>query len=255
MSEQKLTLASGAEITVRSMRIAEVNRWAGRMGEGDKSEPTIGSNKVFADILKNCTTSIVSPGPCYDEFSWETALIADRFQALCQIRHLSYPDIPYSFSVQCENCDKKFVTNINVGRGGDITYRDVPESARLTYRNGNRFEATVGTRKVVFKLANGKDEAVARRLVQENRDKAISAGLSARIIELDGVTERNELMKLLEDMDLQDFTELKTLMEDVDGGVETEIDARCPHCEHVNFEVSLPFGRSFILPTSFRRSR
>ena len=243
------------------MRIAEANRWASRMPEGKGKEggEATGSDRIFQDILKACTTSVVDPGPAYAEWSWEKALIADRFQALLQIRALTYPDVPYSFNVQCENCDKAFIASVNLARGGDLEYRDIPPEARTIYRTSNRFEVTVGKgeneHKFVYKLASGEDEARIRRLVKDNRDHLVSASLGGRILEMDGITEPMEIMSALENLDLQSYLELKTHMEDNDGGVETDITARCPHCSHANFNTPLPFGKTFILPDSYRRSR
>lgn len=250
MAERTITLPSGAVLTVRGMKVAEANRWASR--SGDKQTP----GQVFNELLKACTVKVVDPGPAYAEFSWDTALIGDRFFGLMQIRCTSYKE-PYAFKWQCDKsseggCGKTFDVAINLDKDGDLRYVDMSPEARRIYRESNRFETTVAGYKVVFKLINGSDEPKVQRLLEQNKDRQLSASIASRLVEIEGV-EPNDWMRWLDDLDLDDFLKLKDAIEGVDGGVDTEIDISCPLCGHVMFDVQLPFGRGFILPTARRR--
>ncbi len=250
MAERTITLPSGAVLTVRGMKVAEANRWASRSGE--KQTP----GQVFNELLKACTVKVEDPGPAYTEFSWDNALIGDRFFGLMQIRCASYKE-PYSFKWQCDKsgeggCGRPFDVSINIDKDGDLRYVDMSAEARATYRASNRFETSVAGTKVVFKLINGADEPKVQRLLEQNKDRQLSASIAARLVEVEGV-EQNDWMRWLDNLDLDDFVTLKESIEQVDGGVDTEIDISCPHCGHVMFDVQLPFGRGFILPTARRR--
>ena len=265
MAEREITLPSGAEIVVRGMKLSEANKLAARV---DASGGQAGTNAsggaaaphVFNDLLRMCTVSIANPGP-YESTDlagfWDSALVADRFHSLIQIRCVTYPKLPYTFRYQCESrdsggCGEAFSVSLNLERGGDLRYADLPEESRKLFKAGNRFEAMIAGRKVVFSLSTGRDEARTAEYLKRYPQWPISAGLASRIVQIEGIEDLDKL-RWLNDLDLGDFMELRDAMEAVDGGIDTNMDLPCPHCGHINFDVSIPFGRQFLLPASSRR--
>lgn len=268
MAERQITLPSGAVVVIRGMKIQEANKLAQRAepttagGSGAQVSAAQAQSHVFNDLLRMCTVSIVDPGPCYEPCGvnvfWDRALVADRFHALIQIRCTTYPDMLYTFRYQCEprdagGCGKPFHYGLELEkRGEEIKYKDVPEKSRSMFRAGNRFEALIAGKKVWFSLMTGDDETRAQKWVERNPTSPIGAALAARILEIDGVEDVAKL-EWINDLDMVDFIALRDAMEDADGGIDTSLDLLCPHCGHVNFDVTLPFGRQFLMPATSRR--
>jgi hypothetical protein len=245
-----ITCPSGLAGDVRGLKGREANlltdRTAWRRG------------RVFDEILAGCWIATTDWGlyDTSDRLDWSKVLVADRFYALLQIRRATFGD-EYAFRLQCTNdaCREAFEWSLRLS---ELPVRALSEESKAIVRSGNRFETTlpVDGRKVWFRLQTGADSARASARLQEQatqgrRGGALLTALASRIREIEGVAAR-DLPRFLEDLDLADHAALLARLDEVDGGVETDIDVECPHCLALQ-RVRLPFGMEFWMGKATRR--
>lgn len=238
---------SGLVVRVRKLQGAEANKLA--------SEDAAQRGDVFDAVLRGCTLELVDPGPySFDSaVSWPDVLTCDRFVTLTMIRIATH-GTKYEYEFQCGHSAK------TIGRGcghvfpwtfdivEDFPLYDLPDESRDKIAAGdNRFEALCGDKIVVFKLLTGRDEARAAKRMPENRDRIVTYSLAQRIVEVDGV----DRLKIGEWIDAVGFDEQLQLLdefEDVDGGIDQEVEVKCPACGAV-LRYEVPFeGSAYWLP-------
>lgn len=235
----------------------EIRGLKGKEGKllADRTAARAGS--TFEKLLSGCWLATTDPG-IYAlaegaALDWSKVLVADRFFALLQIRSLTFGD-EYAFSVQCKNgaCRERFEWELSLK---DLPVRVLSEEAKSAFTTGNRFETMLPRdgRRVWFKLMTGADEARAATVLKNGRDGMLLTALALRIVEIEGVADKDR-RTFLEEIEMADATALLDTFEEVDGGVETSIDVECPSCFGVQ-DVELPFERGFFLPRAKEKPR
>jgi len=235
----------------------EIRGLKGKEGKllADRNAARAGS--TFEKLLSGCWLQTIDPG-IYEvadgaTLDWSKVLVADRFFALLQIRSLTFGD-EYAFSIQCKSagCRERFEWELSLK---DLPVRVLAEAAKAAFKEGNRFETTLPRdgRRVWFRLMTGADEARAAAALKSVRDGMLLTALSLRIVEIEGVTDK-ERRAFLEEMEMADATALLDKFDELDGGVETTLDVECPACFGVQ-EVELPFERGFFLPRAKEKPR
>jgi hypothetical protein len=235
----------------------EIRGLKGKEGKllADRGAARAGS--TFEKLLAGCWLQTLDPG-LYDvpdgaPLDWSKVLVADRFYTLLQIRSLTFGD-EYAFSVQCKSagCRERFEWELSLA---DLPVRALSETSRAAFKDGNRFEARLPRdgRRVWFRLMTGADEARAAVALKNARDGMLLTALAIRIVEIEGVADKDR-RAFLEEMEMADATALLDTFEEVDGGVETTLEVECPHCFGVQ-EVELPFERGFFLPRAKEKPR
>lgn len=228
----------------------EIRGLKGKEGKllADRNAARAGS--TFEKLLSGCWLQTIDPG-VYDiaegaALDWAKVLVADRFYALLQIRSLTFGD-EYVFSIQCKSagCRERFEWELSLK---DLPVRPLSEVAKAAFKGGNRFETTLPRdgRRVWFRLMTGADEARAAAVLENGRDGMLLTALALRIVEIDGVVDKDK-RAFLDEMEMADAAALLDKLEEVDGGVETTLEVECPACFGVQ-EVELPFERGFFLP-------
>jgi hypothetical protein len=213
---------------------------------GDRAAAKSGS--MFESILGGCWLRTIDTG-VYDfgdgPPNWGKVLVGDRFYTLLRIRALTFGET-YPFAAQCSSpaCRERFEWEINLS---ELPVKPLPESSKAALRTGKRLETLLDSgSRVWFKLLTGIDETRAAKNLKNSHDGALLAALGLRILEIEGVTEKQK-RAFLEDMDLDQMTALLDRFDEADGGVETSIEIECPHCYSIQ-EIDLPFGRGFFMP-------
>jgi hypothetical protein len=235
----------------------EIRGLKGKEGKllADRTAARAGS--TFEKLLAGCWLETHDPG-IYDvaegaPLDWAKVLVADRFYTLLQIRSLTFGD-EYAFSVQCRNagCRERFEWELSLK---DLPVRALSEDAKAAFKDGNRFETKLPRdgRRVWFRLMTGADEARAATALKGGRDGMLLTALALRIVEIEGVADR-ERRAFLEEMEMADAAALLDTFEEVDGGVETTLEVECQSCLGVQ-EVELPFERGFFLPRAKEKPR
>jgi hypothetical protein len=236
-----ITCPSGLTGRIRGMKVREERILADRK--------LAKSGGQIDELLAACWEETQDPGPyAFDgRADWGRVLQGDRFYALLQLRCLTYgPE--YAFSVTCaeDGCRRRIPWELNLH---DLPVQALSPESRAFFQAVNRFETRLpaaGAR-VWFKLLTGADE---RNLVGIRRtagDRALSAVLAYRILDIEGADARNR-RAFVEDLSMADADFLHTEFDRVDCGVETSIEIECPECWATQ-EVELPFDRGFFLPS------
>jgi hypothetical protein len=239
--EKLITCPSGLTGKIRGLRVREERILADRQ--------LAKSGEQTDSLLKACWLETVDPGPYQlrdGELPWSAVLAGDRFYALLQIRIATYGPA-YAFSIPCQSCRAKVDWEIDLG---ELPVKALPDESRSAFARGNRFETALpgSNPKVWFRLLTGADEHKLPQLRRAAPDRMMSGLLAHRVLEIEGVDSR-EKRRFLEDLSLAHATELFRRFDEVDCGIETQIEIACPECG-AEQEVDLPLGREFFLPTT-----
>jgi hypothetical protein len=243
-----ITCPSGLTGRVRGMRVREERVLADR-------KLARGGGQVEA-LLAACWEETLEPGPYAFEggrADWSQVLQGDRFYALLHVRALTYGPL-YAFSVACreEGCRAPIEWELDLF---DLPVRPLDEASRAAFASGNRFETRLpdAGRRAWFRLLTGADEQRLAAAARGPGERAFSAMLALRVLELEGVDSQGK-RRALEDLSLRDADFLLGEFDRVDCGVDTAIEVECPRCLATQ-EVELPFDRTFFLPGAAKAAR
>jgi endogenous inhibitor of DNA gyrase (YacG/DUF329 family) len=248
MPQLELTLPSGAKGRVRGLKGREINLFANRSAAR--------RNKTAQQILSNVWIETVEGGELYgDEIDWKAAPQCDRFTALFKARIATFgPD--YTFKHKCGDCGKRYEWTENLEQR---PVKPLPQESIEAFKNGNRFHTEVtdpeGTvRRVAFQLLTQKLEDKVQQVQSLAPKEKATASLAQRIVSVEGLDSgKGPIKRFLEDLDAGAFFDLIEAMDEVDGGIETEIEVECPHCGEVE-DLEIPLEEEFWAPQRRKRS-
>jgi hypothetical protein len=236
-----ITCPSGFSGRLRGMKVREERVLADRKLAKNGGQ--------LDELLAACWEETLDSGPYqFDgKADWSRVLQGDRFYALLQLRCMTYgPE--YAFSVTCaeESCRRRIPWELDLR---DLPVQALSKDSRASFVAGNRFETRLpgDGRRVWFKLLTGADERSLVAIRRTAGERALSAVLAYRIVDIEGI-EPNDRRALLEELSMSDADFLQTEFDRVDCGVETSIDIECPDCWATQ-EIELPFDRGFFLPS------
>lgn len=240
MSEVKLP--SGLSGTIRKLSVKEGKLFSDRAKSRDGT--------LFTSILKACWTSTSDPGPYAVNDGanpdWTKVLAGDRLYAVIRVRCASFGS-EYTFRVQCSNeaCRHPYDWSLNLD---ELEIKHLSDEAKSTFLAGNKFEVALPEdgRRVTFRLTTGADEELAAKVFRGAKEDLLFKALNFRILEIEDVEEKAK-RRFIEDMSLSDATSLLQMMDEMDCGVETEIQVECPECYGVD-DIRLPLGTTFYFP-------
>ena len=180
-------------------------------------------------------------------------LVSDRLFLLIKIRLASFPGIPYSFHVQCENdnCGEQFSHTCDLVEL-PVEYLDEAKEEPFTV------DLPVCGRQVGFRMLRGKDETqiysyAKRQKLKKNKskmeDETYTYALARRIVSIDGneIDQATALTFLENNFVSADSLALKKAIEKEDCGVNTDLAVECPECGFL-FEKDMPFTKEFLRP-------
>jgi len=278
MATETIECPSGLIITIRNMKAKEMALLADDGSDEDEGREHVYSRKKnkkaqrrnpITSILQGCVLEVNNVGSYPPD--WATAgviatkdatgagrlsfpelLLADRFYALTRVRAATWGD-GYEYRVRCKDkrCEryaKPFLWEIPLS---DLETKALPEASRkrLTEKNLT-FEMTLGGKKAKFKIQQGLDEMSAPDLTDIPRSQIFLSQCASRLIYVEGVDVTNfeDVMAFVGDLDMLEVRSATNLYDEVDGGIETNTMAQCPKCG-MEFDVAVPFdGPSFLLP-------
>lgn len=184
-----------------------------------------------------------------EKYDSENFLVPDRLYLLIFLRGISYSHL-YDCEVKCPLCDKKFATEINLD---DLEMEYCPED----FGSDNLEDVLPKTGyKFKYALSNGKSE----QAVQNYRDKRMKGfdmtGMAddtllyrtaTMITEIEGITEKSDLQKLLKVMPIDDLSYMRSKINEPPFGVDTKVEITCSSCAG-DFEMELPLEANFFFP-------
>lgn len=251
MPQREVTLPSGARGKVRGLKGEEINLFANRQSAR--------RNRTSMQVLKNVWLETHDGGALYDnDIDWDKAPQCDRFVALFYARIATYGP-QYDFKWQCDDstCRKRFEWGLNLEE--DLEVETLPDATCTAFLNGNRFTTEIvdsegTTRQVVFQLLTPKLENKIEQVVNMAPKERATAGIAQRIVSIEGVENgKGPIKRFLNDLDAGAVLDLLEAMDEVDGGIQTQIEIECPHCGNV-MEIEIPFQDEFWSPSRRKRS-
>ncbi|MCC6642358.1 MAG: hypothetical protein IT386_14455 [Deltaproteobacteria bacterium] len=239
---------SGLAGTIRGLKVREERILADRK--------LAKSNSIVDELLRACWEETTDAGPyvfpdC--KVDWDLVLQGDRFHSLLEIRALTYgPE--YAFAVTCREdaCRARIEWELDLRQ---LPTRGLSDESRAAFLSGNRFETRLpdAGKRVWFRLLTGADERKLPAIRKNAADRMLSAMLAFRVVEVEGVDER-ERRRFLEDVTMRDADFLVDEFDRVDCGVDTTIEIECQEC-FARQEVQLPFDQTFFMPGKGRTAR
>ena len=254
MPRLQVTLPSGARGTVRGLKGEEVNMFANQQASK--------RGRTAQSILKNVWVETEDPGPLYDEkIDWDKAPQCDRFAALFYARIATYGS-GYDFRWQCADraqCGKRFEWALDLLE--DLDIKALPEKSIAQFLDDNKFHASIIDNngedcEIVFRLMTPKLEEKVDRVTSLSPKERTTAGLAQRIVSVSGLDlsdSRAPIKAFLNDLDAGAILDLAEAIEEVEGGVETDIEIECPYCGCI-MEIDLPLQEGFWSPSRRKRS-
>jgi hypothetical protein len=196
------------------------------------------ASKKMSELLARCVTRI---GPITDKGKIAQAImdliVGDRAALIFAIRRVTLGD-EYPFKDKCPECEKESLYAVDLGT--EISIKEMPDPKKRL------FEKVLPSGKVVrFKPMTGHGEEKLAK--SKNRDEdALSLAIQMRLETLDG---KPAGLGDVKGLGLRDRQALRDAFEEVEGGVDTEVDMKCPHCEH-EFKREVDIAqRSFFFPS------
>lgn len=232
---------SGMCANVRGMRGAELDILS--------NEELARTGDMFDRVLAACVDEVKDPGPYTlkgDSLEWSDVLTCDREYLLMCIRIATYgPE--FSVDVKCPNptCETKFFWDVDLRQ---LEIVDLDESTiEKIARGENAFDVEQSGKVFTFKLMTGKDEREAMRHLRKNKAQIMTTALAVRVIAVDGQPmNKKQVAEFFRTYD-GPMMLISGAMEDIDGGIDTDIEARCPECAG-RFDLKLPLdGKEFWL--------
>ena len=239
---------SGLAGTIRGLKVREERILADRK--------LAKSNSIVDELLRACWEETTDAGPytfADGKVDWDLVLQGDRFHALLEIRALTYgPE--YAFAVTCREdaCRARIEWELDLRQ---LPGRGLSDESRAAFLAGNRFETRLpdAGKRAWFRLLTGADERKLPAIRKNAADRMLSAMLAFRVVEVEGVDER-ERRRFLEDVTMRDADFLVDEFDRVDCGVDTTIEIECQECFACQ-EVQLPFDQTFFMPGKGRTAR
>lgn len=188
------------------------------------------AGKKLNRILSRCTMAI---GPYRDPQMIDKIVMeltqGDRVYLLFAIRRASLGnDMP--FVTKCLHCDQDSNLTIDLS---ELEIKKMADPMVRTYP----VVLPKSKKKVQMKVLTGHGEDRISKAAQSDKD-LISNAILARVDNIDGHPATIQELKALS---LVDRNFLRNVWEDHEGGVETEVDVTCPHCEK-EYKSSVDLG-------------
>lgn len=198
---------------------------------------------AITKLLNACwmETKDFGPYPKGDRFLWSSALASDRMFLFIQLRILTLgPE--YEFRIKCKGCPKMFAWKMDLN---ELDVDPCSETVKNFVRTGTGIPFVLSDgRSGQWKPLTGDDESALNSTDSLEADKDTSRVIAQRLINVENTTTKIELIKLAEDLEIEDVDMLLDTFEKEEGGVDLLFDVVCPACGTVQ-QVSLPFEASF----------
>lgn len=243
----EITCPSGLVVTLRGLRGKEVDILS--------DETSVRKGDVFDRILRACITSVEDPGPYTlvgEKLDTSNVLTCDRDYILTNIRIATYGNI-YSVPLECPSvvCRAKFHWDVNLNEL-DVVDLEPPTIASIK-EGKNLFEVRVGDDTFGYKLMTGKDEILAMKRMRKAKRSLATTAVALRVVYVNGKQMSAQQLQAYFDDYEGPIAALLEAFNEIDGGVDNDIEAECPECfERFDLKLPLDAKEYWIAP---KRSR
>lgn len=182
-----------------------------------------------------------------EQFNADNLLSVDRTHLLIWLRGISYGH-EYEVKIKCPQCNTEFNHTINLAA---LMVKHCPEDFGpplndVMPKSGFKF---------TWRLPRGTDElqvqAYRDRMLKEfgdaHSDDSTIYRVAMMLENVEGLSNKTELLTLLKKLPVQDVSYLRTLATEPPFGVDTKCQVSCPMCYH-DYEVELPLEAGFFFP-------
>ncbi len=205
------------------------------------SRAIIKQGKVFHELLRACLTNkSIEPSEM---------LGGDVNALMITLRAMSYSHI-YNVGVECTKCSHEYENDFDLSKL-EIKFLDIAPIEPGV----NEFEFVLPrtNRKVRFKFLTLQDQEMIEKTVEKMKqtgqvvDNYITTRLRFSVLSVDGVSDKNQLMRYLTQLNSFDSKALRSYIDKHEPGVKMKQEATCTKCGHAE-EVSVPLGVTFFYP-------
>lgn len=197
--------------------------------------------KKMSELLANCCQSIgdISVKEAIREAT-PKLLIGDRVFLLLAIRRVSLGDV-YPFTVACPSCELPNLYDVDLST---FDVKLMPDPLKRVYEL-----VTPRGVKVRWHPMDGRGEESLAKLQSES-DKITLALL----VRLDMVNDMPPTLETIKAMGISERNYIRDAFQEVEGGVDTNMDMECPKCGH-EFSIDIDIGQQgFFFPSAMKRA-
>lgn len=190
-------------------------------------------------IFQQCVKEKIQP---------EKLLAVDRTYLLIYLRGISYTT-EYDVEIKCPECAFKFNKVINLDLlevqpceedfGPDNLFGILPTS-------GFKFSYRLPTGQDDLEVARHREKRL-KGFNEQQDDDTVMHRLSLLLNDIEGVSDKQELMHLLKKLPVNDVVHIRNVINVPPFGVDTSVPMGCPSC-FADFDVDLPFEVGFFFP-------
>jgi len=207
------------------------------------ANPKIPGNKKINDLIASCVERV---GTITDKGQLSKVVkdltVGDRLFCIFAIRRVTVGDA-YTFKTACKTCAASTSYTIDLS---DLKIQSMDDP----YKRTHAAVLPSSKKKVTFTPMTGHGEEQLDQLNKKKTD-SLSLAILMRVQEIDGKRPNLDTVKKLGSLD-RSF--LRKSFEQVEGGVETEVDLDCPECG-ASFKQELDVGQSsFFFPSESQTS-
>jgi hypothetical protein len=182
-------------------------------------------------------------------------LSGDRNVLMVAIRSEGYGN-EYDAKIKCPECSETFEHTFNLN---EFPLKFLELEPVEPGKNEFPFTLPKSGTKVTFKFLTGTDEEdIVATQASRKKLKTGGAGvddtktltLQYSLLSVDGNRDKMNVSNFIRNMRAADSLALRKYMSDNQPGIEMSESIKCPHCNAVDQEVTMPIGASFFWPDS-----
>lgn len=206
--------------------------------------PSIPAGKKVTQLLANCLMRV---GGIADPPSLVNAargmVTGDRVFLMLAIRRVTLGD-DFPFQAQCTECNHKHLAVVNLA---ELEIKPSKDPMKRVWDN----TLPVSKKAVRWHVMTGKEEEALSRVSASSKNDQLSLGIAAR---LDMLGEQPSNLEAVKALGLGDRNFLRERFDEVEGGVETEVELACPNCGE-EFKQDLDVSQSgFFFPSRIQKT-
>lgn len=196
--------------------------------------------KAMDDIFNQCIQ---------ERYASENLLTVDRTYLFLYLRGISF-DVYYDVEIKCPECETKFNNSVNLDT---LNLEECPEDFspdKLTDvlpRTGYNFKYRLPAGADEQKVQDYRQRKLKNFDVGDNADDTILFRTALLLDNIEGLTDKVELLILLKKLPIEDTNYLRNVITEPPFGVDTKIPMECPSC-NAEFNMELPLEANFFFP-------